>query len=240
MLRLVRSPATPICLLAAGLLVPVFFHSTAATALATPTRPATVNLQVALIRCGLDADALAAVGATTNQLSTLVGLATTQLGNAPLEPFDSAVASAQTARDAAQRKIQSGLASPEEVEAFPGLESTLASAVSARDTALTALFTAAAANLNSGQRTTLAAIRANRSWKLPIEFLTFNREEVDWVELRNALANERVAAKNSTTPNSECQTLLATERARTEVAAAKTAYDSNIATLRTAFNSIGE
>ncbi len=88
------------------------------------------------------------------------------------------------------------------------------------------------------QRETLTAIRANAHWKLPTEFLVVERTEAEWVELRAALANERIAARNEEAPNEQRQALLGTARANPAVAAAKTALDANLATVKQSWNTV--
>lgn len=91
-------------------------------------------------RVGLDADSLAAAGVTAGSVASIIATLITAEVNlpTPLAQLDEAYSSARAARNAAERKIQSGSASSQ-IEAFSGLESTLASAQSARDGALDSL-----------------------------------------------------------------------------------------------------
>jgi hypothetical protein len=194
------------------------------------------SLEVALISAGLDADALAAAGVSPVGISGLVDAAESTLAQQPLEGLNAALGTARTACDERERKVQSGLATPQEVSGFATLKAALTAAENNRRSALDALFTAAAATLQSEPRTVLTTIRANRAWGLPIEFLTVNRSEADWIALRDALSNERICTKNGETPNVACQAMLTSARANVTVAAAKAAHGTNLAAVTTAWN----
>lgn len=219
--------------------------SDAAAAAVTPTTSPSIatatqiNRALLATRVCLDAEALAAAGVNSNAVGTVMSAlhnTATALGT-PLSELDAACVTARTARNAVERKIQSGSATQQEIESLAGLEQALTTTESARDSALNSIFNSAIAGLSSEQRTTLATLRANRGWKVSTEFLVVSRAEEQWIALRDALSNERVAAKNGDTPNTACQTLLAIERANASVAAAKASLDTNLASLQQAWNS---
>ncbi|MCC7011089.1 MAG: hypothetical protein IT454_00890 [Planctomycetes bacterium] len=201
-------------------------------------RATTTDSAVLATRAGLDAESLAASGVTSSSVASVIATLVTAEGDltTPLSQLDAAHTSARAARNAAERKIQSGSATQQEIAGFAALESALASAQTARDGALNSLFTSATAGLTAGQRAALSAIRSNRSWKLPTEFLVTSRTEAEWIALRDALSNERAAAKNGETPNATCQALLGTERAVAAVASAKASLDTNLASVTSAWN----
>ncbi len=249
-----KTPVTLCCVTILAVAIPLSLRITRAAASAAALDPEAAqqgpgsgggaiqpaSLGVVLHRTGLTPEAQAAAG--------LGGAGTMSVGSAAqqanaalltsLRELDQAVGQARHARDAAERKIQSGKASAGEVAAFPGLEQAFASASAARDTAVDGLFASAAAGLSPTQRATLAAIRANAHWKLPTEFLVVERTEAEWVELRAALANERIAARNEVAPNPQCQALLGTARANPAVAAAKTALDANLASVKQSWDTV--
>lgn len=201
---------------------------------------AALELRVALIRAGLAPQTLAAAGLTPVQVGTAVAALHQANVALPvsLRDLDHAVGEARNARDQAERLIQSGRADAQQIAAFPALEQALASASAARETAVQSLFAAATASLSATQRATLIAIRTNAHWKLPTEFLVVERSEVEWVALRNALANERIATRNGDTPNPQCQVLLGHARSDASVAAAKTGLDTNLAALQQTWDSV--
>jgi hypothetical protein len=256
-MSLTKTPVTLCCVTILAVAIPLSLRMTKAAATAANAAPEasqqapegggvgggasqSVSLGVVMHRTGLTPEALAAAGLGEAGTMSVGGAA--QLANAglvsSLRDLDHTVGQARNARDAAERKIQSGKASPEEIAAFPGLEQAFATASAARDTAVNGLFAAATEGLNSTQRATLTAIRANAHWKLPTEFLVVERTEAEWVELRAALANERIAARNEEAPNQQCQALLGTARANPAVAAAKTALDANLATVKQSWDTV--
>jgi hypothetical protein len=256
-MSLTKTPVTLCCVTILAVAIPLSLRMTKAAATAATPSPEpiqqapegggvgggasqSVSLGVVMHRTALTPEALAAAGlgeAGTMSVGGAAQLANTGLVTS-LRELDHAVGQARNARDAAERKIQSGKASPEEIAAFPGLEQAFATASAARDTAVNGLFAAATEGLNSTQRATLTAIRANAHWKLPTEFLVVERTEAEWVELRAALANERIAARNEEAPNQQCQALLGTARANSAVAAAKTALDANLATVKQSWDTV--
>lgn len=196
------------------------------------------DFAVMMIRAGLDADALAAVGVNANGVLSVLQPAADAINNAPsaLSTADSAFAAARVETDRLQRLIQSGRGTQEDVSAYQTQSAALATATSQRATVLDGYFTAATAGLSSEQRTLLSNLRSNRAWNLPLEFMVVNREQAEWVALRDALANERISAKLGESPDQTAQASLTTWRAVSAVSTAKSNLDSNRATVRAAWN----
>jgi hypothetical protein len=192
-----------------------------------------------LIRSGLDPKALAAAGVSSGSISSVLAAAASQINSAPtaLSSADDALAAARTQVDQLTTKIQSGHGTQDDITALATANSGLATATSQRQATLDAIFSAATANLTNAQQTALATIRANRSWDLPLEFLTVNREQSEWVAVRDALANERVAVSLPDSLNQTAQSNLATWRADPSVSAAKSSLDSNLSGVTTSWNS---
>jgi hypothetical protein len=201
-----------------------------------------VGFPVALIRAGLDPSSLTAAGVTSNGVVGLLQPAADLMNGNPtaLPNADTAFAAARVANDALVRKIQSGLASQDEVSSYPAVSGTLASATTTRQAALDAIFNAAAANLDSGAKNLLTQVRSNRSqdWSrdYPYEFLVITRQESEWVTLRDCLANERIAVQLPDLLSQDDQALLTTWRADPAVSAAKAALDQNLAAVTAAWN----
>jgi hypothetical protein len=213
----------------------------ALAATATVSRASTdspVSLEVALVRAGVDARSLAAAGVSSNQVAAVVAAASTHLGEhgSALSTADQAYAEARVAHDALERKVGSGLAGQEELTQWASARTTLASASAAQASALSATFNAAIAGLNETQRSKLAMLRANAGMPGPIEFKAVERTEAEWLSLRQALANERISAQCGDEPHSGCQTLLSTARSNASVAAAKSACDTNLASIESAWS----
>jgi hypothetical protein len=202
-----------------------------------PTPPA--DFPSTLIRAGLDPKALAAAGVSSGSISSVLALAATQMNSAPtaLSSADDALATARTEVDQLTTKIQSGHGTQDDITALATANSSLATATSQRQAALDAIFNAATASLSDGQKSALSTIRGNRSWDLPLEFLTVNREQSEWVAVRDALANERIAVSLPDSLNQTAQSSLATWRADSSVSAAKSSLDSNLSSVSTSWNS---
>lgn len=197
------------------------------------------SLKLALIRAGLEPNALCAAGVSAQAVTTLVNNAETHLSQNPgaLGSADSAVAEARVNFDSLEHLIQSGQASPEQVGQFGSSSSALANALAQRQTALNNIFGAATTSLSEDQKSILNTIRSNSGWEMPVEFRTINRAEIQWVSLREALANERISAASGEDPDPDSQTLLAQLGAEPTVAAAIANLQTNLMNVTTAWNS---
>lgn len=211
-----------------------FPKSAAAQAPAIPA-----DFKTTLIRAGLDPAAIAAAGVSSGSVSSVAQAMASAINAEPsrLASADTAYATARRDVDRLKGLIESGKAGEGDVSAYQSASTSLASASSARQAALDAYFDAGAAVLSAGQRATLGRIRANRAYVLPIEFLVVERSQQEWVDLRDALANERVSAKLGEDPDSGDQAALATWRAVGVVASAKSSSDTNLATITSSWNS---
>jgi hypothetical protein len=201
--------------------------------------PSTAELKLALTRCGLDANSLTAAGLSSEDVSALVGDARQYMTEHPgaLTAVDDTFASARQAAEALQHKIQSGQATEQEITSFPAAQSALTSATAARQGAVDAIFNAGTADLSEAEKDTLNRIRANKAqWELPLEYLASERSEPQWVALRDALANERIAIRRDEDPDPAAATLLAQVRAEPAVANASANLTANLTAITTAWN----
>jgi hypothetical protein len=209
-----------------------------AKAARTAVFPVPSDFKVKLLRAGLDPRALCAAGVGSGSILASLQAAADTMNGAPtaLDSADTSFASSRNAADALARKIQSGKASQEEIANYPAAQNALQSAEAAQQSVLDGFFLAAIANLSNPQRVALANIRANKSWELPAEYLVVTRSEPDWVALRDALANERIAVELPGTLSQSAQALLTTVRADSAVAAARTSVQNALTTLTNAWN----
>ena len=196
------------------------------------------ELETTLIRLSLDPEPLAAAGLSTGEVGELVAdvAATDAFQNGDLAEADAAYADARRDADALGRLVKSGQASAQEVTDYQTALSTLATAESSRASVLDGLFTAGIADLSQGKKDLLATIRSNRSWRLLTHFLVIERSEAQWLELRAALDHERVCDEMGDTMDAGIVTLLANARAQTDVANAKSALDSSLSTIQSAWD----
>jgi len=222
----------------------VKFASTAAVAAASEAQgegggnqaPAS-NIDVLMIRAGLDARSLAAAGVSGAQVSSVASALAAHVAQAPsLSEADQALAQARVAHDVLDRKVGSGTATSGEIAELAAARQALEAARAVCAARVDALHAAGSAVLSQQQRMTLAMLRFNADKPAPIEFKVVERTEAEWVALRDALSNERSAAANGEQSNAACQTLLGSARSNSAVAAAKSACDTNLASIQSAWS----
>lgn len=209
-----------------------------ARALTALIEPSASELAVALIRAGTGPEALAAAGLSAGGVTMVVSnLRNFMIANpAALDVADAAFASPKQSVDELKRLIQSGLGTAEDVTAYNTAKTQLSLAKTQRQSMLDDFFTAATADLGQAQQDTLTAIRGNSDWDRPTEFLVLSHTDVDWVELRECLANERIAADQGEEPDPDAQTTLSDFRSAAPVAAAKANLDANLAVIAAAWD----
>ena len=201
-----------------------------------PEGPETA-LRVALLRCGLGAEALAAAACTAQETTALVEAFDDAAAAQPgvLAQKDAACATARVAKEELERKVASGLATPEQVAALASAKTTLASAESSRTQFLDGLYADATEHLAAGKVATLSMLRTNASHDLPVEFLVKERNQAEWVGIRKALNNERICAKYGDPPDPAKQAALAGWNTDAAVAAAKSASTTGLASVQDAW-----
>jgi hypothetical protein len=192
--------------------------------------PTPQELAVALHRAGLGPEVLAAAGLGPGNIESVVGEAFQDIAEQPgaLDLGDAALGDARRQCSELERIIQSGQATDEQIAAHPAAAAELAQAEAQCEGVLAGLFDAGTAGLSNAQRQKLSAIRANRRWDLPTEFLVVDRSEAQWVLLRDCLANERIAVQLGEDPDPQAQQILAEGRSHPLVAAAKANLDANL------------
>lgn len=188
-----------------------------------PVAPEPADLKLVLYRAGLKPEFLAAAGVSPSQVRTVVANMRTHLSTAMprIEQADSSYAAAKRQVDQLRRLVRQGKATSEQVSDLATAKSALDTATSQRDALIEAAFDAAAESLGTETVALLSIVRANdRKWDLPTPFLTVNRTEAEWLNIRDALANQRISEDLGTEPNPDLQTLLGQANANATVAAA--------------------
>ena len=208
-----------------------------ATAANLQAQVSSQDLRLALHRAGLDARSLTAAAVSSNSVSSVINAAREELGTvaASLNSADASFVQARQQVETLERRIQGGQGSAEDVTALAAARSSQTSAAASRQSALSSLFNAGTAGLSQTQRTVLTNTRANAQWEVPVEYLTVTRTESQWVALREALANERIALAHNESPASAAQTLLQEVRSNLSVAAAITSLAANHTTVNAAW-----
>ena len=194
--------------------------------------------QTTFRRLSLDAEALCAAGVTVLQVEEVVGdlNASPAAINAELAAADATYSQAQQYANGLQTLVRSGQAAPQQVSDLADAKAALETAAQARDGVLDTLFDAGLSSLSQPVQNRLATIRANRRWKLPMEFLVTNRTQADWVALRDNLSQERITTELEEPLEAVVAQALATARANSEVAAAKTRLDSDYSAIQLAWD----
>ena len=236
-----RYPAIIVALIAIVVLIvtSASFEPTNVTAsAATMAEPTPSDLEVALLRADLGPEALTAAGALATDVTTLVTAAQQYMTLNPgvLDSADAAFADARVDVDQLTRLIRSGQGTAQDVQDLGTAQAAMSSAETQRDGVLDAVVTAGAALFTPGEQQTLATIKANSSWDLPIEFLVVNRTEPDWVLLRECLANERIAAAEGEAADPDCQTTLTQLRGDPAVITATNNLTMNLAAVTAAWH----
>ena len=203
-----------------------------------PPPPASTETAVLLMRVGLDAPALAAAGVSAQDAAVVVGGVTQALAGDPqaLTKADQTFAAARVAESQLKRKVRSGLASDGEVVAYQQAKGDFAAATAAREQLIDVLFESGVAGLPAAWQNTLRTLSKNRDWKLPLEYLTVDRSQEDWVVLRDALANQEWTAEEGVLADPACAAFLGTCKADTQVAQAAASLGSTVAAVQTAWN----
>ena len=204
-----------------------------------PPPPATTALARMLMRSGLDAEALAAVGVTSAQdVDGLVAAVSSAIGDAPnaLAAADAAYETDYFAYSKLVREVRSGQASGEEITQCQGLKQSSDTYAATRDGLLDAYFAAGAATLDANQAAALRRIRANRVWYLPVHYLVEDRTQAGWVELSDAIATRRINEQYGEDFPQEVRDFLTTTESDADISGAEAAVGTYLGVVQTAWN----
>jgi len=208
-----------------------------ATSLVT-LAPSGRQVVAALHQAGLEPSALAACGVTPSQTAEIKTASRAWADEHELD-LRGANEDARVAGDDHNRLralVQSGRATAQDVTGLDAASTALAQAQAARAALIGDLVSTATATLSSDQQATLSAIRGNSSWQLPVELQCIERTQAQWVELRSALAAERIAARKSEPLDGAIQSYLLAARSVQAVAMASINKASHLAQIKAAFD----
>jgi hypothetical protein len=196
------------------------------------------ELAPTLLRVGASPEALTAAGVsaadTTQAAADLDAWLADHAGE--IATADESWATANQAAEAIKRKVKSGQATPTEVASLPGLEASRDAAAATRDSLVDDAFVAATGSLTAAQTSALATIQANSIWSLAVHFLVVDRTQENWVALRNALDEKRIAEKYGESVSAESLTVISGALGSTAVATAKVNVDTNLSAIEAAWN----
>jgi hypothetical protein len=191
--------------------------------------PATSYLGV----LGLEPDALVSAGATAVQAGALKTYLQAYLNDHGTE-LDAAIDAfgvANRAADTATRMVQ---AAKGNVETMTTRGNELATAVSNKQAAIDAAFTAATTDLADGVKTNLLRIRANRPHNTPAQYLIVDRTDEQWRQLRDALSQKKQRTVWNIALDQDAATVISDADADTAVSAAAGRLESTLAAVQTA------
>lgn len=215
------------------------FSSSSAPIAITSLLPTTHSgsISATLLRAGLTPQALTAAGANNGDITSVATAVRAVLDEqqGTLDTADAALLAAQGTIERLERLVQSGQASSEDHTALTAARSSKATAVTNRDAVLNAVFTAAAGTLTSEKSTALTQIRANGGVSAPMQYRLASRSDADWLAIRNAAANTRIAAQQGCAADGACVSLMATVNAEPATVAAATRLAESLATNITAW-----
>ena len=231
--RIIRISAVLLVLFAVG-----FLYVDLEKARAMQSAPSVSDLTMALYRAGLDPQALTAAGLSGQQVSGLVSDVEAHMAGNPLAlaNADNAHATAKVEYERLQRLVQSGTHTPQDLSAYATATSQYHTAVAARQAVIDAIHQAGVADLSESQRAKLVSIQSNQEWETPMEFTVINRTQTQWVQLREALAHERIALERNQSVDPAIATLLSQLRADSAVSTAKANLQANSTAINTAWN----
>lgn len=201
-----------------------------------------IELEVALRRAGISPESLAAAGVSPQQVPALVARARADLseGIVAFRAAQRALSESRAGVDRLTRKVRAGLADQNEIAALQSARASFAAAESAHEDELDQVFMTAAqvseGGLNSGQLALLGTARQNAAWDLPDAYKVRSASEPDWVDLRDALAAERIAQRDSQEVPSSATDVLNQWRSHPSVAAALTTTDMTLDAVRAAWS----
>ena len=204
-----------------------------------PPKPSGAPMAATMMRLGLDAECLAAAGVSAQDVAVAIADAISDHDShvPSLEQADGDFTSCKPICDALERKIKAGLDSGTDLADYQEAAAELVTVTAVREGVLDALFESGISKLSAAQQATLRTIRDNRHWKLPVQYLVVDREEADWVELRDMLDARRIYAEDEYEDEpQEVTTFLAGVDGDAAVATAKANFDASIAAVQTAWN----
>lgn len=199
------------------------------------------DVEVLLLRMGIEPEGLAAAGISGAGLQTALAAEQDALEGAltTLASRDAAYAEAKNTVDALRRKVIRGQASPEEIQQLATARTALAAATSARDTLLDGLVADLVGNAADSVATRLQQIRANRRWRgIPAAYRVEARTERQWIEIRNALAAKRTHEEIGDGVPQEVTAFISNLDSENDVSTAKANLASNLTSVQATWDSV--
>ena len=188
-------------------------------------------------RIGLDPTTLTAASASSQQAATI---ATAALGYVADhgDALDQLIEDSQSARgdvSSLERRIRDGTDEEGDVTALASARIAAASAQEDLDTALAAAFATLTEGLGGTIQGRIQTIHAHRKSGVPVQYRCVTRTEAQWVALRSAWLQSQAALRAGAEPSQATATFLNGCGSDSDVVAAKSALDNNLASVTTAW-----
>jgi hypothetical protein len=162
-----------------------------------PEEMTDMELRAALMSAGLTSGPLTAAGFSAQEAVNIVDAARAHLSSRiqSLRDAHETVQNANLALSALQTQVRHGTAGDNPAALLAAAQETVSNAFAARQVIWDEMFHAATTELelDPAKIQVVEAIRGNGAWKLPTEYLVSARNEPNWLGLRDALDNIRVA-----------------------------------------------
>jgi hypothetical protein len=234
--RTIVAAATVLLAVATGPIIYIAQASPHPDPSAMPSEPPAGSVVAStLIRCGLSAEALAAAGVDAAEATGMRAaiLARLETHGSALTNATEALVAARATHESLRRSLD-GAASQSESAQLTQAALAVANAEAALSSVVASFAEHAESPISSEKRGLLASIRGNAGRGLPETYLVRAWTDEEVVELRDALATERIAIKQDEAVPSEIAGYLAGVRSTPSIAAAIANSNSNLAAVRAA------
>ncbi len=204
---------------------------------AVSTSPEVV-LRDSLREIGLTPTNLAAVGFTPQQVASVINAASTHLTTRG-DAYRQSAAAARTTRQQVsdlEALAQSGQATSEHLNTLAVAKRALTQDTTSHNEAKASLLAAAMQGIPSDLADALATLKFQSAWEVPAEYKVVARSEEDWLRLRDALSESRIAAASGLAPSDATTQFLADTDAHAAVANARARLEANTQAVSDAWN----
>lgn len=187
------------------------------------TPPNHVEVAATLGRLGLTPNTLAAAGLTSEQVSVFTAAAAGHVRDniTNYRVAKESEAQAKNQADRLERRIRSGRGTAEDVTALAAARASASTARSQQQAVLDAALAEGAQEVTGPVMAKVNVFRIHKlAWDVPERYLGDERSESQWIELRDALANETIALRHNQEPDPTAQQVLQAARATVNSVAA--------------------
>jgi hypothetical protein len=185
-----------------------------------PATPAEVEL--ALARAGLTLRTVAAAGLNAQQVGAAIAdaSAAVRANIEDLRTADIAAGQARTSVNRLESLIRSGVATEQDLTTYAAEQAALETAVAQSASVIAAILADAAESMSPEQLGLIQTMAANGHWDVPLQYRVVNRAQSEWLSLRDALANVKIATRMGEDPDAAAEQVLTAADENTTVGSA--------------------